>query len=271
MTQAFWGMIIIVAIISPIIVYICLKKFTNLKTLACKCWINAYWLAFIFFPLFIFRKHWEFAWKNFWYANSTSYLEAFLKVGIVVQMVNNLFENVGKLFPMLILVGIFLNEVKPYFEKKRSALTLGFWFGLCYGCGEALSLTFGRVFPGLAQIFGFPSLANPVIGWFNVYVRGLATYMHGVMGALIGLGLYFWYKQRSWFKLLLFLFFAMLYQLIVDAFFNLPSFFEKFPWVMEPRINFVLLYLGFAILGIGFVLILGRGYKKEEKTISSGV
>ena len=87
--------------------------------------------------------------------------------------------------------------------------------------------------------------------------------MHGVMGALIGLGLYFWYKQRSWFKLLLFLFLAMCYQLIIDAFFNLPAFSEKLVWISQPKINFALLYLGFAILGIGLILILGRVYKTE--------
>lgn len=156
------GMIILIGVLAPVIVFLLLKRFSELKTLSVRIWLFSYWVGFIFFPLFIFRKHWEAQmvfWKNnFWF------------VTFVVQMDNNFWEELAKLLVIFITVWVFRDQVKRIFQKSSSALAFGFWAGLGYGIGEAFTLLLSILFPKLSRIFGL-NLFLAFVTWMGIYER----------------------------------------------------------------------------------------------------
>ena len=202
------GMILLIGVLAPVIVFFLLKRFSGLKTLPAKIWLFSYWLGFIFFPLFIFRKHWEVQmvfWKrSFWF------------VTFVVQMDNNFWEELAKLLVIFISVWVFREQVKKILQKSSSALAFGYWVGLGYGVGEAFTLMLCMLFPKVGKLFGL-NLFFAFVSWPAVYERFLAIQIHAIMGGLVAAGIYFWYKDKSWIKLVLFFIIALLYHELVDG------------------------------------------------------
>ena len=202
------GMFAGISIAIPLVFYFATRHVGEIKNLSWKLWLAIFIVALIFFPLFLPRKHWE---KAMVFYNSS-----FWFVAGVVQMDNNFWEELAKLLVFLIFIGLTHKRFAEYFRSPKEATILGYWIGLSYGIGEAVTLTFIALYPKLGQILGI-SLFLLFINWTAVLERFMAIQLHAIMGALIGLGL-FWFiaLKRKWW-LLWFFVIAMLYHELVDG------------------------------------------------------
>jgi hypothetical protein len=256
------GMILLIGVLAPLIVFLLLKRFSELKTLSIKILLFSYWLGFIFFPLFIFRKHWE-AQMVFWKSS-------FWFVTFVVQMDNNFWEELAKLLVIFITVWVFRDQVKKMFQKSSSALAFGYWVGLGYGVGEAFTLMLCMLFPKAGKLFGL-NLFFAFVSWPAVYERFLAIQIHAIMGGLVAAGIYFWYKDKSWIKLVLFFIIALLYHELVDGTVLFITYFQslKLAQLIQNHFMFVVLPV-YVIFGYLVIIFLTRKLKmlKEESSDS---
>lgn len=249
------GMILLIGVLAPLIVFLLLRRFSELKTLSIKILLFSYWLGFIFFPLFIFRKHWE-AWMVFWKSS-------FWFVTFVVQMDNNFWEELAKLLVIFITVWVFRDQVKKMFQKSSSALAFGYWVGLGYGVGEAFTLMLCMLLPKAGKLFGL-NLFFAFVSWPAVYERFLAIQIHAIMGGLVAAGIYFWYKDKSWIKLVLFFIIALLYHELVDGTVLFITYFQrlKLAQLLQEYLMFGVLPL-YVILGYLVLVLLNVIFKKR--------
>lgn len=202
------GMFGIISVAIPLVFYFATRHVGEIKNLSWKLWLAIFIVALIFFPIFLPRKHWE---KAMVFYNSS-----FWFVAGVAQMDNNFWEELAKLLVFLIFIGVTHKRLTECLQSPKEATILGYWIGLSYGIGEAVTLTFVALHPKLGQILGI-SLFLFFTTWASVLERFIAIQLHAIMGALIGLGL-FWFislKRRWW--LLWFFVIAMLYHELVDG------------------------------------------------------
>jgi hypothetical protein len=197
---------------------------------------------------------------------------SFWFVTFVVQMDNNFWEELAKLLVIFISVWVFRDQVKRIFQKVSSALALGYWVGLGYGVGEAITLMLCMLFPKAGKLFGL-NLFFTFVTWPAVYERFLAIQIHAIMGGLVGVGIYFWYKDKSWIKLILFFVIAMLYHELVDGTVLFIAYFQrlKLAQYLQDNLMFGVLplyvILGYLILVLLNVILKGRpGVKAENIT-----
>lgn len=192
----------------PTAFYLYFHKRGDLTKVPTGIWAITGFISFIFFPLFLFRKHWEsamvFKHNTFWF------------VAGVVQMDNNFFETLAKLLAILVLLALMRSKRSAIFQNKSFQAILGYWVGLCYGIGEAITLSLIGYFPMLNRIFGV-ALFMYFTTWYTVWERAYAIQLHAIIGTLVGLGCYHWFglNKRWWF--LFFFVCGMLYHELVDG------------------------------------------------------
>ncbi|MEO0091434.1 MAG: hypothetical protein ABIK61_01820 [candidate division WOR-3 bacterium] len=213
-------------LVIPIIYFSIFHRRSVLDKVPAWIWSITGLCAFLFFPIFLFRKHWEkammIAYNKFWY------------VAGVVQMDNNFWETLAKFLIIIIFIALTRNKGKDVFSQKSSGTILGYWVGLCYGIGEAITLSVIGCFPVLNRIFGI-NLFLYFTTWYTVWERAYAIQIHAIIGALIGLGFYHWYglAKKAW--LLLFFIFGMLYRELVDGLVLVMIYFPKLEFVKFAR------------------------------------
>ena len=246
-----------IGIVIPSIYYFIFRRRAQLEIPAW-VWSVIGFIAFVFFPLFLFRKHWEAAMvfkKNvFWF------------ITFVVQMDNNFWETLAKLLVIIIFIILTRDKSKDTFKRKNCAIILGYWVGLCYGIGEALTLTIIGFFPILNRIFGI-NLFMYFTTWEAVWERAYAIQVHAIIGALVGIGLYHWFGLRKRWWLLFFFFIGMLYHELVDGSVLVMMYFPKFAFVKFIGNNVLTITLPFLII-IGY-LILFIAYRASKNVIIS--
>lgn len=187
----------------PLILYLIFKRAGNLKKISGKIWVLMFIIAFLFFPLFFFRKHWEralyFFNSNFWFTLC------------ITQMDNNFWEEFAKLLVFIIL----LKPLKNFIKEPKESTLLGYWIGLAYGIGEAVTLTLIALFPKI-NVWAY-SLFLLFVTWKWVWERFIAIQVYAIMGAIIGTGVFYWAGLKRKFMFFVFFVIAMLYHEIVDG------------------------------------------------------
>ncbi|MCX8014429.1 MAG: hypothetical protein N2748_00270 [candidate division WOR-3 bacterium] len=233
----------------PIVYYFIFHKKIETNKIPVWVWSLIGLIAFLFFPAFLFRKHWEkalvFAYNKFWFI-----------IG-VVQMDNNFWETLAKLLVIVIFIALTKDKGKDVFKQKSSATIFGYWIGLCYGIGEALTLTIIGYFPVLNRIFGI-NLFLYFTTWYSVWERAYAIQIHAIIGAVIGLGFYYWYglAKKCW--LLFFFIIGILYHELVDGLVLVMLHFPRMSWVKFFSANIytttlpILVVVGYIILFIAY-------------------
>lgn len=200
------GLWLIDCVILPLFFLFLISRYKGIKV-TFSLFLFLFIVSFLMFPLLIPRKHIELklvqAVPSFWFILS------------VAQMHNNLYEEMGKLLALFITLKIFRNSFKFLFSNPRNSILLGFWGGLGYGVGEAVTLTLIAYKPILGKLTGL-TLLWLFITWNWVLERALAIPMHGVLGGFVGLSLYFLIFKR-WGKALLFFFISLLYHELIDG------------------------------------------------------
>ncbi len=197
-----------IGITIPCIYYFIFRKRAHLDLIPAWIWVINGFVAFVLFPAFLFRKHWEAAMvmaKNkFWF------------VAGVAQMDNNFWETLAKLLAILVFIYFTQPYGKEILKEKGGSTIYGYWLGLCYGIGEALTLSIIGFFPILNRIFGI-NLFMYFTTWEAVWERAYAIQVHAIIGALVGIGLYHWFGLGKRWWLLFFFFVGMLYHELVDG------------------------------------------------------
>ncbi len=192
-----------ISIALPFILCLIFRRIKNLKELSWKIWFLMFIVAFLFFPLFFFRKHWE---RALYFFNSNFWFTLF-----VTQMDNNFWEEFAKLLVFL----IFLKPLKNFLKNPEESTLLGYWIGLAYGVGEAVTLSLIAIFPRI-NVWGY-SLFLLFITWKWVWERFVAIQAHAIMGAIIGAGVFYWAEAKKKFMFFIFFIIAMLYHELVDG------------------------------------------------------
>jgi hypothetical protein len=197
-----------IGIIIPCIYYFIFRKRVRLDLIPAWVWAITGFIAFVLFPAFLFRKHWEaamvFAKSTFWF------------VAGVAQMDNNFWETLAKLLVILVFIYFARLNGKEVFKQKNSSTIYGYWLGLCYGIGEAITLSIIGFFPILNRVFGI-SLFLYFTTWATIWERAYAIQVHAIIGALVGLGFYHWFGLGKRWWLLFFFIVGMLYHELVDG------------------------------------------------------
>lgn len=239
------GMFGIISVAIPLIFYFATRRVGEIKNLSWKLWLAIFIVALIFFPLFLPRKHWERA--------MVFYNSSFWFVAGVAQMDNNFWEELAKLLVFLIFIGVTHKRLTEYLQSPKEATILGYWIGLSYGIGEAITLTFITLCPKFGQILGI-SLFLHFTTWKSVLERFMAIQLHAIMGALIGLGL-FWFisLKRKWW-LLWFFVIAMLYHELVDGTVIVMTYFYSLSFVKFLARNIYSVTLPVCLV-IGYVVL----------------
>jgi len=252
------GMVFMIGVLCPLVSFLILRKISDLKNLAIKIWLVSFGIGFVFFPLLIQRKHWELSmilWKNtFWFAT------------FIVQMHNNFWEELGKLLAIFIVCWIYKSKIKDYLLKASNALAFGYWVGLAYGVGEAITLMLAMLFPKYSQFTGM-KLFLAFVTWASVYERSLAIQIHAIMGTLIGMGVFHLFKNKSWAKLFLFFILAMLYHELVDGTVLVMMYYPQLSWVKFLAKNLMYVILPIYV-ALGYVVIfVMTGIIKRKKEV----
>jgi hypothetical protein len=134
----------------------------------------------------------------------------------LTQVDNAWWEELAKLLAIVLVVWLARDQLKPLLQKLPAAIGLSYWAGLAYGIGEAVMLAILFIAPQLDPIFGVNTFTPFPLGWAYVYERFWAMQLHGIMGALIGIGLWRWVNGRRW-SLVGWFIAAMLYHDLVDG------------------------------------------------------
>ncbi len=242
----------------PIIYYFIFRRRSALDKIPAWVWAYTGFISCVFFPVFLFRKHWEkalvMAYNKFWF------------VAGVVQMDNNFWETLAKLLVIVIFIALCRENGKETFKQKSSSLIFGYWVGLCYGIGEAITLSVIGYFPVLNRIFGI-NLFMYFTTWYVVWERAYAIQIHAIIGALVGLGFYHWYGLAKKWWLLIFFVFGMLYHELVDGLVLVMMYFPKLEFTGFIRAHIytitlpVLLVVGYLIVFLAY-----RASKDNKKT-----
>jgi len=259
----------------PLSYYFVFHHKGNLNKIPARIWAIAGFIAFIFFPIFLFRKHWEkamvFAKNTFWF------------VAGVAQMDNNFWETLAKLLTLLVLLAL-NHKNNPEIYKRKSSSTqrgfaplnprkdfflkpgemrgfpssiLGYWVGLGYGIGEAITLSIIGFFPVLNRIFGI-ALFMYFTTWHTVWERAYAVQIHAIIGALVGIGFYHWSGLGKKFWLLFFFILGVLYHELVDGLVLVMMYYPNLKFAKFLGSHFlsitlpVLLVIGYFILLISY-------------------
>jgi hypothetical protein len=242
----------------PSIYYFIFRKRARLDLIPAWIWAINGFVAFVLFPIFLFRKHWEAAMvmaKNkFWF------------VAGVVQMDNNFWETLAKLLAILVFIYFARPDRKEVFKQKSGSTIYGYWLGLCYGIGEAFTLSIIGFFPILNRIFGI-NLFMYFTTWQAVWERTYAIQVHAIIGALVGIGFYHWLGLGKRWWLLFFFFIGMLYHELVDGSVLAMMYFPKFAFVKFIGNNVLIITLPILVV-IGY-LILFIAYRSSKNVILS--
>ena len=197
-----------IGILVPTIYYFVFRKRAGLDKIPGIIWTITGLVSFILFPAFLFRKHWEaamvFAKNTFWF------------VAGVVQMDNNFWETLAKLLVILIFLALTRKTKPEIFQRKSGSTIFGYWVGLCYGIGEAITLSIIGYFPILNRVFGI-GLFMYFTTWYVVWERAYAIQIHAIIGALVGIGFYHWFGLRKRWWLIFFFIIGILYHELVDG------------------------------------------------------
>jgi hypothetical protein len=247
-----------IGIVIPAIYYYIFRKRVGLEKIPTWIWSLTGLIAFIFFPLFLFRKHWEaamvFAKNTFWF------------VAGVVQMDNNFWETLAKLLVVVIFIALTRDIGKETFRRKSSSLIFGYWIGLCYGIGEAVTLSIIGYFPVLNRVFGI-NLFMYFTTWAAVWERAYAIQIHAIIGALVGLGFYHWFGLGKRWWLLFFFVVGILYHELVDGLVIVIMYYPGFAFSKFVRSNILSITLP-VLLVIGY-LILFVAYRASKSILTS--
>lgn len=206
--DAFVGLIVLAALLSPAIVLLALRRWGGLAALRRREWLLLYALGALMCAAVLPRKHIEGAILMCWPGQQWAYHLA--------QADNEWWEQIGKLAAIALAL-LLARGLRPLLTHRRSALALGYWTGLCYGIGEALLLSALFTWPQWGRLFGVQTFTPYMIGWPYVWERLWAMHMHAVMGALIGLGLFGLAGLGSKLRFALFFTLAMAYHHLVDG------------------------------------------------------
>jgi hypothetical protein len=238
-----------IGIVVPMIYWFVFRKRAILDKIPAWLWSVTGFIAFVFFPAFLFRKHWEkaiaMAYNKFWFVLG------------VVQMDNNFWETLAKLLTIVIFIAIAREAGKAIFTRKSSSLIFGYWIGLSYGIGEAITLSIIGYVPVLNQIFGI-NLFMYFTTWYALWERAYAIQLHAIIGALVGLGFYHWYGLAKRWWLLVFFAIGMLYHELVDGLIIVMMYYPNFEIIKFVRAHLytitlpVLLVFGYLILLIAY-------------------
>lgn len=243
-------------ILVPTLYYIIFRKKNGLINITAKIWAITGFVAFILFPAFLFRKHWEaamvFAKNTFWF------------VAGVAQMDNNFWETLAKLLAIVIFLALTRKTGQEVFQQKSSSTIFGCWVGLCYGIGEAITLSIIGYFPVLNRIFGI-GLFMYFTTWYTVWERAYAVQIHALIGALIGIGLYHWFGLRKRWWLLLFFIFGMLYHELVDGTVLVMMYFPRLAFSSFIRTNIFTITLPVLVV-IGYLIVF-VSYRASRKNL----
>jgi hypothetical protein len=232
-------------IVMPTIYYFIFRKRAQLDRIPAWIWSLMGIIAFLFFPAFLFRKHWEkalvFVYNKFWF------------VAGVVQMDNNLWETLAKLLVIVIFIVLARDNSKEIFKRKSSSTIFGYWIGLCYGVGEAITLSIIGYFPVLNRIFGI-NLFMYFTTWYTVWERAYAIQVHAIIGALVGLGFYHWFGLIKKWRLLFFFVIGILYHELVDGLVIVTMYYPRLGFSQFIRSNILVITLP-VLLVIGYLII----------------
>ncbi|MEO0074941.1 MAG: hypothetical protein ABIK31_02395 [candidate division WOR-3 bacterium] len=252
-----------IGIIVPTLYWTIFRKRSLLDKISAWLWSLTGFIAFIFFPAFLFRKHWEkamvIAYNKFWFVLG------------VVQMDNNFWETLAKLLVIIIFITIAREDGRAIFTSKISATIFGYWVGLCYGIGEALFLSIIGYIPVLNRIFGI-NLFMYFTTWYTVWERAYAIQLHAIIGALVGLGFYHWYGLGKRWWLLIFFTFGVLYHELVDGLVIVMMYYPRPAFVKFMNAHIytitlpVLLVIGYLLLFIAYRL----SKSKQKINITGG-
>ena len=207
--DAFIGTIVLCGLVTPAIVWLVLCRWAGLSAVVGRVWLALYGLGALMCIIVLPRKHIESALltrlpRGFWVYN-------------LAQVDNELWEQVGKLLAMAIVLWLVGEPLRVLFTNKKAAVAIGYWTGLSYGFGEALILAILFAVPAWAPFFGINTFTPYMVGWPYVQERLFAMHAHGIMGGLIGLGLYGFFALGSRMRLVGFFVLAMLYHHFVDG------------------------------------------------------
>jgi hypothetical protein len=234
-----------IGIAIPTIYFFIFHKRVVLDKIPAWAWSIIGFIAFVFFPTFLFRKHWEkalvMAYNKFWF------------VAGVVQMDNNFWETLAKLLAIVIFIALCRENGKETFRYKRSAVIFGYWVGLCYGIGEAITLSIIGYFPVLNRIFGI-NLFMYFTTWYTVWERAYAIQIHAIIGALVGLGFYHWFGLVKKWRLLFFFVIGILYHELVDGLVIVMMYYPKFELAGFLR-NYIYTITLPVLLIVGYLII----------------
>jgi hypothetical protein len=243
--DAFVGLVILCAFLSPALVWLVLRRWGNLRALPARDWLLLYVLGALGCLAVLPRKHIEAAIIIRWPRDAWAYHLA--------QVDNEWWEQIGKLAALLIGLWLAGARLRPLFQHRRSALSVGYWVGLCYGMGEALILAALFTWPQWAPLFGMRTYTPYLVGWAFVRERFWAMHLHAVMGALIGLGLYGWFAQKSKARFVAFFVLAMLFHHLVDGLIITAAFTPAVARALQQAGELfvpALVVVGFVVLGV---------------------
>jgi len=243
-------------LILTLCVFFLLRLENTWRELKISLLLLVYIISFLFFPLFLPRKHIE--------LKLAQLFPSFLFIAGVVQMHNNLYEEAAKL--LAILAAIFLSggRLREPLERKGAGILIGLWGGVGYGVGEALTLTLIAYKPELGKIFGV-SLLWLFVTWNWVFERFLAILVHGIMGAFVGHGLHHFLKSRNWKKFLFFFILALFYHELVDGTVLYLAYFPTQPIAKLIKGSFLYLVLPiYVLIGAISIFVLYRLQKGGE-------
>lgn len=247
-----------IGIIVPIIYFLVFRKKALVDKIPVWLWSLTGFFAFVFFPVFLFRKHWEkamvLAYNKFWFVLG------------VVQMDNNFWETLAKLLAIVIFVLLARKAGKEIFTRKSSATIFGYWVGICYGIGEAITLSIIGYLPALNRLFGI-NLFMYFTTWYTLWERAYAIQIHAIIGALVGLGFYHWYELPKHWWLAVFFVIGMLYHELVDGLIIVMMYYPKVWLSRFAGANLYAITLPI-LLVIGY-LILFIAYQASKKTTSN--
>ncbi len=242
--MATFGIFVLEGIVLPLIFYLFLRKAGPTENIPFSVYLKLYIIGVVVFPILLPRKHLE-----YWLVTKNS---SFLFVLLVVQMINNIFEELGKAL-------VFCLGAKGV-SRYSTSLSLGLYAGMAYGIGEAFTLSIIGMKPVLGKFFGI-NLTLLFMTWWWVLERFYAILIHAVMGGFVGLSLYF-LKKSAHIKAISFFLLAILYHELVDGMLIYAHFHPLSPlsgFLMKHIYDVFLPVL--TLSGIGGIFILWR--KKE--------
>jgi hypothetical protein len=208
-TDALIGTFVLCGVVIPVVAWLVLRRWGGLGAVPARIWLALYGLGALMCLVVLPRKRFE-------SALITHLRYSFLTYNLA-QVDNEVWEQVGKLVALAIVLAASGALMRPLFRQKRSALALGYWTGLSYGMGEALILAILFTYPSWGPLFGLQTFSPYKIGWGYVWERLWAMNMHAIMGALIGLGMYGMLGLGSKWRLVGFFLLAMIYHHFVDG------------------------------------------------------